>query len=196
MPGAPPGKTPPPAPSVNDVDVPPGYIVGGEQLTMDQLRRLPADPRRLAARLRASVQGLLDNWPTDPGTDPPDVQGLVFLAATDLLATPITQPVRAAAFKVMAGLDGVRLLGPVADPAGRQGTGMSFPEGPEAERVFIVDEATATLLATMVVARDPDHFQVRVPAGTTILSTTWLETGWTDRPGGEGPDAPVSPGGG
>ena len=30
---------------------------------------------------------------------------------------------------------------------------------------------------------DPAHFGVRVPAGTTILSITWLETGWTDRVG-------------
>jgi hypothetical protein len=62
---------------------------------------------------------------------------------------------------------------------------VSFPESPEAERVFIVDEATATLLATELVVNDPVRFGVRAPAGSTILSITWLETGWTDRLGPE-----------
>lgn len=130
MPGAPPDKTPP-KPSVNNSDVPPSFLVGGESFTIDQLQRLPSDPGRLAARLRAAVQEQLE------------------------------------------------------DPAGRRGTGVSFPESPEAERVFIVDKATATLLATELVANHPDRFGVRAPAGSTILSITWLETGCTDRLGQE-----------
>jgi hypothetical protein len=51
--------------------------------------------------------------------------------------------------------------------------------------VFIVDKATATLLATVLVANHADRFGVRAPAGSTILSITWLETGWTDRLGQE-----------
>jgi hypothetical protein len=78
-----------------------------------------------------------------------------------------------------------RLLGELEDPAGRRGTGVTFPGSPEADRVFIVEEAGATLLATVLVAKDPAHFGVRVPPGTAILSTTWLETGWTDRLGEE-----------
>jgi hypothetical protein len=60
---------------------------------------------------------------------------------------------------------------------------VGFPESPGAQRVFIVDEATATLLATELVANDPVRFGVRAPAGSTILSITWLEIGWTDRLG-------------
>jgi hypothetical protein len=185
MPGAPPDDTPdrPVKPSVNDSNEPPGFIVGGESLTIDQLQRLPTDPGRLAARLRVAVQELLDNWPTTPGSDPPNVHALVFQAAADLFNRPVTQAVRAAAFEVMAGTDGARLLGPMEDPAGRQGTGITLPGRPEADQVLIVEEATATLLASELVAKDPAHFGVRVPAGTTILSTTWLETGWTDRVG-------------
>lgn len=187
MPGAPPDDRPgrPVKPSVNDSNVAPGFIVGGESLTIDQLQRLPADPGRLAARLRVAVRGLLDNWPTKPGLDPPSIRALVFQAAAELLNQPVTQAARAAAFKLMAGTDGAILLGRMEDPAGRQGTGITLPSSPEADRVLIVDEATATLLASELVARDPAHFRVRVPAGTTILSVTWLETGWTGRFGQE-----------
>jgi hypothetical protein len=150
---------------------------------IDQLQRLPADPGRLAGRLRVAVQGLLDNWPTMPGSDPPVVRALVFQAAADLL-NPAGHPGgQAAAFTIMAGTDGARLLGRIEDPAGRHGTGITLPGSREADRVLIIEEATATLLASELIVRDPAHFQVRVPAGTTMLSTTWLETGWTTRVG-------------
>jgi hypothetical protein len=60
---------------------------------------------------------------------------------------------------------------------------VSLPQSPQARRVFIIEPATATLLAAELVANDPGHFGVRVPAGTTILSTTWLEAGWADKLG-------------
>jgi hypothetical protein len=184
MPGAPPDQTPPKL-SVNDSEVPPSFLVGGESFTIDQLQRLPSDPGRLAARLRAAVQEQLEVIGGKPGATGPSAEAALFHAAADLLNLPVTPEVRAAAFEVMAGAEGARLLGRVEDPAGRRGTGVSFPESPEAERVFIVDEATATLLATELVANDPVRFGVRAPAGSTILSITWLETGWTDQLGRE-----------
>ena len=182
LPGAPPDTTPP-KPSVNDSHVPPSFLVGGESLTIDQLQRLPSHPDRLAARLRAGVQEQLEIIAGKPGTTGPSAEALLFHAAADLLNLPVTPEVRAAAFEVMAGVDGARLLGRVEDPAGRRGTGVGFPESPGAQRVFIVDEATATLMATELVANDPARFEVRAPAGSTILSITWLEIGWTDRLG-------------
>jgi hypothetical protein len=120
MPGAPPDKTPP-KPSVNDSDVPPSFLVGGEPFTIDRLHRLPSDPGRLAARLRAAVQKQLEIIGGKPGAAGPSAEALLFHAAADLLNLPVTPEVRAAAFEVMAGADGARLLGRVEDPAGRQG---------------------------------------------------------------------------
>jgi hypothetical protein len=53
-------------------------------------------------------------------------------------------------------------------PRGSRRTGILLPSGPEADRVFVVEEASASLLASGLVANDPAHFAVRVPAGTTI----------------------------
>jgi len=91
MPGAPPAGNPP-NPSVNDANWPLSFIVGGEGLTIDQLKRLPTSPGRLAARLRVAIQELLDNWPREPIYDAPDVEALVFQAAADLLTTPSGRP--------------------------------------------------------------------------------------------------------
>ncbi len=171
--GAPPGGKPPPDPSVNDVGVPPRFLVGYQELTMNQLKRLPADPSRLAALLRVGL----------PAGSGPQIEALLFASAADLLNLPVSPQVRTAAFKVMAGVNGARLLGTITDPAGRKGTGVAFPESPHADRVFIVDQTTATLLAMEYVANDPSQLGARVPPGTAILTETWLATGWTDKRG-------------
>jgi hypothetical protein len=60
---------------------------------------------------------------------------------------------------------------------------VAVAESPHADRVFIVDQATATLLAMECVAKDPGQLGVRVAPGTAILTETWLATGWTDKLG-------------
>jgi hypothetical protein len=60
---------------------------------------------------------------------------------------------------------------------------VAVAESPHADRVFIVDQTTATLLAMEYVANDPGQLGARVPPGTAILTETWLATGWTDKLG-------------
>lgn len=189
MVGAPPGKAAPPGPYVNDLDQPTTYPLGDESLTEEQLRRLPEDPARLAARLRAAVRTQLDRQHrppaggeprTDAADQPPSAEALLFDAAAQLLSWPVTSAVRAAAFTIMAGVDGARLLGAVTDPVGRRGTGVAFPENRAGERVYVFDEATTRLLASQYVTRDPAAAGVRVPPGTAILTLVWVESGRTD----------------
>jgi len=116
--GAPPGGKPPPDPSVNDVGVPPRFLVGYQELTMNQLKRLPADPSRLAALLRVGL----------PAGSGPQIEALLFASAADLLNLPVSPQVRTAAFKVMAGVNGARLLGTITDPA-ESATGHRYPDG-------------------------------------------------------------------
>jgi hypothetical protein len=49
---------------------------------------------------------------------------LIWGEALSLLQDPVSTPVRSATFKVMASLPGVRMLGPMTDPLGRQGYGL------------------------------------------------------------------------
>jgi hypothetical protein len=139
----------------------------------------------LAAWLRAAIRPKPDpQTPAasdpEPGFGPPDAEELLFATAAELLDWPVPHGVRAAAFKILAGVDGARLLGRVTDPIGRTGTGVAFPESSEGDRVFIVAPATAELLAMQYIPRDPARFGVRVPAGTATLSVTTVESGWVD----------------
>ncbi len=171
--GAPPAKLKqlPPNLTVNDYrgnDV--TFTVGYESLTLGQVKRLPADPSRLAARLRAAIR-------------PAPTKQMLFAAAADVLGAPVRPEVRAAAFKVMAGVDGAMLLGKRAVPGGRTGTGVAFRERKDADRVYVVDAATADLLAVEYIARNPARIGVRVPPGTAIQADLTLESGWVDKPG-------------
>ncbi len=164
------------------------FVVGYQELTLAQVRRLPADTARLTAWLRAAIQPALDKRPPagakpEPGFQPLSVEELLFAAAADVLGLPVDPAVRAAAFRVMAGVHGAKLMGAVTDPMGRTGTGVAFRESPDADRVYIVDEATADLLAQQYVPSNPARSGVRVPPGTPILSITLVESGWVDRLG-------------
>jgi hypothetical protein len=81
---------------------------------------------------------------------------IIWAEAVMLLQDPVSPQVRAATFKVMAGLPGVRTLGLMTDPLGRTGYALA-PAGqdPNADpqdfnplRVILVDPQTGSLLAT------------------------------------------------
>ncbi|ACY95844.1 hypothetical protein Tcur_0239 [Thermomonospora curvata DSM 43183] len=84
----------------------------GRNVTMKNLRALPADPARLKAELLKWYRG----HGTEAAGDPMSADVRLFTVTQGLiLDMPITPKVRAAAFRMLAGLDSVKAAGPVRD---------------------------------------------------------------------------------
>jgi hypothetical protein len=154
------------------------FWVGGLRLTVSDLWQLPDDPGRLAAFLRAQYAVLA------PG-DPPYVDQWLFQTATELLTEPVRPSVRAATFRMLAGIPGVRSLGKARDWSGRVGAGVrleaaAYPQGGLVEQQLIVDLSTGNLLASQwVVVRPGGRFPWAHP-GMRVSSLMTLAAGWTD----------------
>lgn len=89
--------------------------------------------------------------------------------------------VRAAAYRVLASLPGIRMKPNVQDPAGQSGTALWLPQAGPTLALTIVDPATSTPLCVEDIA------QQRIPAihvalGTMIDYTLFTGSGWTDKP--------------
>ncbi|WP_066952873.1 CU044_5270 family protein [Streptomyces lushanensis] len=130
------------------------WSVGRERVTWDELAELPTDPQALRTRL---LSGSTDG-------DRALYNGIVSLLTT----APSGPHLRAALFEILAGMDGVRLLGPVKDSEGRRGTAVEW-QGPSMHHVLIVDPAGSTVLEH----REKGHGALRDARGTT----TFLSTG-------------------
>lgn len=117
---------------------------GAGRLLPEGFEALPTDPGTLADVLRRDrVDSAL---PADPG---------LFVAAADLLSEPLVDPAhRAALYRVVAGIEGVRLLGQVTDPSGRPGVGVAITSrsgNTLQDHVLIFDAETSEVLAEEVV---------------------------------------------
>jgi hypothetical protein len=157
-----------------------GYLEGDLAfLTQAQFRALPATPRGLARALRREA---MQTWSArHPGGGGATADQLIWDEALQVLQDPVSPQVRAAAFRVMAGLPGVRMLGLRRDPLGR--TGYAFGTGRTAlGEIAIIDPATGSLLASEFPSapiRSPliERRGYRGPGSITCL----LITGWTNR---------------
>jgi hypothetical protein len=97
---------------------------------------------------------------------------------------PVKPAVRAAAYQVLAGLDGVRSLGEVTDPLGRKGQGIARTENwvtGTFERQLIVDPETGVLLTDQIVAVHATETYAWAKPGTAIFWTSTTEASWTDK---------------
>jgi hypothetical protein len=154
-----------------------------------RLRQLPTDPTALDRRLRDNA--LRDgirlpgpdavNWCRRPTVTQrcrdlikasADVD--IFQAAAWLLARPVTPPtLRATLFRVLARLEGIRLLGTTTDEKGRSGTAVAITfDGVRHELIY--DPGSSLLLAErdVIVAARPQA--PRYPVGTTMRSQLYL----------------------
>ncbi|HMG62089.1 MAG TPA: CU044_5270 family protein, partial [Streptosporangiaceae bacterium] len=89
---------------------------GGPLLSAAGLRALPADP----ARLRNLI---LRGWNRFEGVDREEY---LFEFTPGLLTLPVTPAVRAALYRMLASLPGVKSLGPVTDAGGRAGVAVAL----------------------------------------------------------------------
>ncbi len=139
-----------PLPSPEHTDVrfvptPAGYVPGTPQvwpgsLSYENVDALPTDPSALRRLIdqRAAVNGNSADYER-------------FTTIGDLLRETVAAPqVRAALYRVAAGLSGVELIGSVTDRAGRTGTAVAMTNAGSSRglerRVLIFDPSTSILL--------------------------------------------------
>jgi hypothetical protein len=132
-----------------------GYL-GNGNLTSAQFRRLPSRPGALAAVVRTAAEQQVSPS-TPPGAKSwrearlPSLREDMFGVYTQLLKLdPIAPAVRAAVFRDLAGLPGVRSIGKVTDPLGRAGYGIEQAQGGGAqptEEVLVIAPGSGLLLA-------------------------------------------------
>lgn len=127
---------------------------------------LPTDPAKLRAALLAG-QG------SSHYSGPP--QQVLYAEIREVLISPATPALRAAAYQVLAGLPGIQMKPGVRDPAGRPGTALWLGSP---DQIMIVDPATGMLLADEWIATGPHG--VYAP-GTVTQYALWQKVGWSNR---------------
>ncbi|SNS25771.1 CU044_5270 family protein [Actinomadura mexicana] len=150
----------------------------GRNVTMKDLRSLPSDPKRLKAELLRWYEG----HDTESNRPMASDRWLYTVARGLVMEMPVKPGVRAAAFRMLAGLPAVRSLGKVTDSQGRTGSAIALeektPRGVVREEM-IIDLAAGAALASRNVMVAPAA-GVDVPAGRTMNSTALVGAEWTD----------------
>ncbi|MFE7761263.1 CU044_5270 family protein [Streptomyces sp. NPDC057438] len=157
------------------------YALGPRNASYQDLLALPSD----TAGLRRELER---RHGQDGGAEITDRTAHVLRQAADLITMPVKPAVRAAAYRVMAEQPGVRGLGRVTDPLGREGVGIAFP-GTHAtalggvEQRVVVDPSTGELLAELLVLVEPSARarEAGLDAGTTVNYTATTRMGWGER---------------
>ncbi|GIG89290.1 CU044_5270 family protein [Plantactinospora endophytica] len=119
------------------------WVVGGVEVSLDQLRRLPTEPAALREWITNAVRD--GNVRTSGGPLNAELrERSVFNGLVSLVSQlPAPPRVRAAAFRAIAGYPGVESLGAVD---GGQGLRIPLPDGTQAR--LVVDPATARIRET------------------------------------------------
>jgi len=148
------GRDLPAAAGGRKISVMPGvsFDIGGAPLTYAQIRALPTDPDELKAYLIK-----LDDAAGRDGTWTPDqiakwrVEMLFTQSWTLLSQLPVSPAVRAATYRMLAGLPGLTVTEKVRDAKGRTGAGISYAyrnaDGSSVETRLVIDPDSGSLLA-------------------------------------------------
>jgi hypothetical protein len=142
------------------------YLLGNLELARRQLLATSTEPRTLYARLYAA------------GGSPAEV----FTEISDTLRNrPAPAALRAALYRTLALVPGIRLVGPATDSAGRRGTAVGFArDGVEDQLIF--DSGSSDMLAEQSIVLRGGAKQFGLPAGTVLSSTAYMQRAVTDSP--------------
>jgi hypothetical protein len=163
---------------------------GHQNLTFAQLQRLlPKDPAALRAWLVADNRRNLA-----PSVSATVVNQNVIQELANLIAyLPVPPAVRAAAYRVLAGMPRVTSIGPTRDELGRAGVGIKIDlgsgtmVGPDSRASRVTGRFTIKLII------DPDTSQVLASemriGNRSVSGGVFLEVGWTN----EKPHTPALP---
>lgn len=98
--------------------------LGNEDLTVAQFQALPSR----TASLKAAIVKASQATPAgNEGDIPLGNQEIIYVCSGLIGNSPVTPAVRAAAYRILAGMPGISLAGQVADPLGRIGYGVTLP---------------------------------------------------------------------
>ncbi|WP_433466007.1 CU044_5270 family protein [Spirillospora sp. CA-128828] len=150
----------------------------GRNVTMKDLRSLPSDPKRLKAELMRWYKG----HDTESNRPMAADDWLYTVARGLVMDMPVKPAVRAAGFRMLAGLPAVKSLGKVTDPEGRTGNAIGLEEKTPTGVIrneMIIDMSSGTALASVNVMVAPAA-GTTIPAGRTMGSTVTVSTEWTD----------------
>jgi hypothetical protein len=175
------------------------------QAGLDRLQEAPATPDRLRTWLlslpdsptqrepipAAKLRGIKPGRPIPSGPPAPsevELDHWLFVQGADLiLYSPVTPKVRAAAFRMLAALPGVKLIGTVHDADGRKGTAVAMNDidpGDKPEPLqhrLVIDPADGRALADEEVVLGKNIIYPDLPAGSIASTTTVTTAGWTER---------------
>ncbi|MDZ5441139.1 CU044_5270 family protein [Micromonospora sp. 4G57] len=148
------------------VDSRQNYFLGSQSVTAAELTALPADP--------AALQAELSRRHADSQESRTE---FLFWSGTSLvLDLPVSPEMRAAAYRMIAGLDGVTSLGAVTDQLGRTGVAIAYARrgdgGVPLQTRLILDPRTGRALAE-------ETWRVGVP-DRLVHYRAIVEAGWTD----------------
>ncbi|TDD79889.1 hypothetical protein E1293_22190 [Actinomadura darangshiensis] len=150
----------------------------GRNVTMKDLRSLPSDP----ARLKAGLLRWYEGHGTESDAPMASDEWLYTVARGLVMDMPVKPEVRAAGFRMLAGLPAVKSLGKATDPEGRTGNAIAVDEKTPVGVIrheMIIDLASGTALAGQNIMVAPAA-GAQLPAGRTMNSTVTLSTEWTD----------------
>jgi hypothetical protein len=150
------------------------YMLGNESLTTAQMLAFDETGAQLYQRLRHGVQPFQG----------PSVDGEVFSQITDALREQPAPPrLRAALYRALAYVPGIRLLGPAHDRLGRAAIAVARTEqGTRTELLF--DPGTSELLAEReAMLRPPPGLAGVVPPGTVTADSVYVRRGVVERVG-------------
>ncbi|MFI1254361.1 hypothetical protein ACH4U6_11220 [Streptomyces netropsis] len=142
------------------------YVVGRNPIMWRELKTLPTDPAALRARLVGKATG-------------EGVEEGLFDGVEELLARSPAEPeLRAALFKVLTGIPGVRVTERVKDSTGRVGTAVDLDADTWRRRLIIDTEAFHTLEAVDTARDDGLKWGTqKLRAGDLLHRTTYLSVG-------------------
>ncbi|MBE1531939.1 CU044_5270 family protein [Actinomadura algeriensis] len=151
----------------------------GRNVTMADLRALPADPAKLEAELLRWYEG----HDTEAAGRPMEQDAWLYRTSMGLVMDmPVTPKVRAAALRMLAGLERVEAVGAVEDARGRTGDGVAFDARTALGTVrhrLVIDPKSGRALAQDRVLLKPAAGVDR-PAGTVLSSAAVTAMEWTD----------------
>jgi hypothetical protein len=176
---------------------------GGDQPFRAEAPGLAAEGQRNPADLDAATLDALMNAPAALPTDAdrlerlvrayaktkdPPIESAMFNQLTELASESWgAAPLRAAAYRVLARLNGVTLAGDVHDPLGRRGVGLDAPVGytHDVRTRLIIDPRTGDVLAMQTVLLRAADWIDAAP-GAVIGQTVYVRSGWADELGKSG----------
>jgi len=140
--------------------------LGNFPITLAQVRQLPGDPAKLKAAIARRLPGahgrLLDTITFEDGIEV-------------IMELPVSSTVRAAAYRMMASLPGVKAVGEFTDPLGRKGQAITMGADGSTQVMhrMIIDSETGMPLAW-------EQYQTK--NGQIVTAQTVSAAGWTNSP--------------